>query len=36
MTQTSPTAVAAQLPRTLEEFLAWESNDGINGAARAV
>ncbi|TAE35845.1 MAG: Uma2 family endonuclease [Runella slithyformis] len=29
MTQTSPTAVAAQLPRTLEEFLAWEPNDGL-------
>lgn len=24
------------LPRTLEEFLVWEPNDGFNGADRAV
>ena len=27
-TQTSP-SIAAELPRTLEEFLAWEPNDGV-------
>lgn len=25
-----------QLPRTFEEFLVWEPNDGFNGVARAV
>ena len=30
------TSAIASIPRTLEEFLLWEPNDGFNGAARAV